>query len=253
MLLVGNSNVRGLDSRLLNPLFVRKHVLAEKTLRGAAEFLKSTDVSPRQYVIVQAIDNDIGEISPKMIIERIEELVGICRSRFPGVELYVVEPLGRYLVDGPQVYWRNAVRVCEMLASVVGISVVSIPGNLRTADAVLFVRERGCYIHLNSDGVGALSRVYRSCFLGGRRDGGSREGVARGKGVQVEGSVDVDSGRGRWFGRAANKQVGGMIENVVGSDSVKGRGADKGEADKDVGNRFGLLVHTLIEGLSKFT
>ena len=253
VLLVGNSNVRGLDSRLLNPLFVRKHVLAEKTLRGAAEFLKSTDVSPRQYVIVQAIDNDIGEISPKMIIERIEELVGICRSRFPGVELYVVEPLGRYLVDGPQVYWRNAVRVCEMLASVVGISVVSIPGNLRTADAVLFVRERGCYIHLNSDGVGALSRVYRSCFLGGRRDGGSREGVARGKGVQVEGSVDVDSGRGRWFGRAANKQVGGMIENVVGSDSVKGRGADKCEADKDVGNRFGLLVHTLIEGLSKFT
>ena len=63
----------------------------------------------------------------------------------------------------------------------------------------------------------------------------------------------MDSGRGRWFGRAANKQVGGMIENVVGSDSVKGRGADKGGADKDVGNRFGLLVHTLIEGLSKFT
>ena len=245
VLLVGNSNVRGLDSRLLNPLFVRKHVLSEKTLRGAAEFLKSTDVSPRQYVIVQAIDNDIGEISPKMIIERIEELVGICRSRFPGVELYVVEPLGRYLVDGPQIYWRNAVRVCEMLASVVGINVVSIPGKLRTADAVLFVRERGCYIHLNSDGVGALSRVYRSCFLGGRRDGDSREGVARGKGVHVEGSVDVDSGRGRRFGRAENRQVG--------SDSVKGRGADKGEADKDVGDRFGLLVHTLIEGLSRFT
>lgn len=245
VLLVGNSNVRGLDSRLLNPLFVRKHVLAEKTLRGAAEFLKSTDVSPRQYVIVQAIDNDIGEISPKMIIERIEELVGICRSRFPGVELYVVEPLGRYLVDGPQIYWRNAVRVCEMLASVVGINVVSIPGKLRTADAVLFVRERGCYIHLNSDGVGALSRVYKSCFLGGRRDGDSREGVARGKGVHVEGSVDVDSGRGRRFGRAENRQVG--------SDSVKGRGADKGEADTDVGDRFGLLVHTLIEGLSRFT
>ena len=159
--------------------------------------------------------------------------------------LYVVEPLGRYLVDGPQIYWRNAVRVCEMLASVVGINVVSIPGKLRTADAVLFVRERGCYIHLNSDGVGALSRVYRSCFLGGRRDGDSREGVARGKGVHVEGSVDVDSGRGRRFGRAENRQVG--------SDSVKGRGAAKGEADKDVGDRFGLLVHTLIEGLSRFT
>ena len=62
---------------------------------------------------------------------------------------------------------------------------------------------------------------------------------------ETEGSVDVDSGRGRRFGRAENRQVG--------SDSVKGRGADKGKADTDVGDRFGLLVHTLIEGLSRFT
>ena len=77
--------------------------------------------------------------------------------------------------------------------------------------------------------------------------------MGHGKGVHVEGSGDADSGRVRWFGCAVNRNVGARIENVVSSDSVKGRDADKGEADEDVGSQFDLLMHTLIEGLSRFT
>ena len=139
--------------------------------------------------------------------------------------------------------------VCDMLASVEGIRVVAIPVNLKTANSVLFVRERGGYIHLNSDGVGALSRVYRNCFLGDRREDG-----ARAKGTSVASSIGVDGGQWR-FEYVVDKNTGdhGRVENMASSGSVMGRGGDKGEADKDVGSRFGLLVNTLIEGLSRFT
>ena len=255
VLIVGNSNVRGLDSRFLKPLFATKHVLGDKTLRGAAEFLRSTEISPRQSLIIQAIDNDIGEVSNGEIIQKIEEIVHICHSRFPGVTVNIVEPLGRCYVNGPQVYWKNAVRLCDMLSSVTGVQVVAIPDNLRRADATLFVRERGGFIHLNSDGVGALSRIYKDYFLGVGKHGGGRDGEARGKKLHVAGGIDVDVGRGR-DRCAADRDAGvdhGRVRRVANSGSGVGRGGDKCVADKDVGSRFGLLVHTLIEGLSKFT
>ena len=86
-------------------------------------------------VVIQAIDNDIGVISPIDIIKTIEEIVDICRSRFPNLAEYVVEPLGRCLVDSPHVYWRTAARVCGMRSSVTRIKVIAIPTNLKTAYA----------------------------------------------------------------------------------------------------------------------
>ena len=40
VLLVGNSNIRGLDPRFLSPLFTSKHTLQDKTLRGTVLLLK---------------------------------------------------------------------------------------------------------------------------------------------------------------------------------------------------------------------
>ena len=317
VLLVGNSNVRDLDPRILKPLFLTKHVLDKKTLRGAANYLKDTDICPRGSVVVQAIDNEIGVLSPSEIIKTIGEIVDICKSRFPGVAVYVVEPLGRSVAEDPQKYWRTAARMCEMLYTVPGIQVVSIPANLKTADATLFVRERGGYIHLNRDGVGALSRAYTNHFVGGGRGGGGhvkglrmardgdrggyryaavgagtsysadradgvdhgrvgnmtkmvncvggavgrsdgRDGGPREKGSSVAKGADGDGGRVRsryMFDGASgvDHENGRNKTNVAKGGGVVVRGGDEGGANREDGNRFGLLVHTLIEGLSKFT
>ena len=211
VLIVGNSNIRELHPKFLKPLFVKKHLLHEKTLRGAAEYLKKTDVKPSKYIVVQAIDNDVNEVPTKEIISTINVIKNVCESRFPDVKLFLMEPLGRCTSIRPRLYWDKATGLCSLLSSLEGIDIIKIPARLKKADATLFYRERDGYIHLNRSGIGALSNVYRDTLL-----------------VVDRKTDSPDQMRGR---------------NV--SDVVK-----TSEVEPD---RFGLLVQTLIKGLSSFT
>ena len=243
ILVVGNSNVRGLDAGCLRPRFVVKRVLDDKTLRGAADFLQSTDIQPRESIVIQALDNDIGEVSNDNIVRKLEDIVRICKSRFPGVMIHVFEPLGRCYAVSPHVYWSNAGRLCEMISAVEGIHVVRIPARLKRADATLFLRERGGFVHLNGKGVGVLTDVYRDGFLGVCAPGGTGH---------TAGGKDVYRSRGesRVFDRNGGVSRGGKAR-VKGSGDV-GVGSDGSKADRNGGGQFGLLVRTLIDGLSRF-
>ena len=54
-----------------------------------------TDIQPGECILIQALGNDIGEVLNDDILRKLEEFMCICKSRFPGVLLHVVEPLGR--------------------------------------------------------------------------------------------------------------------------------------------------------------
>ena len=213
VLIVGNSNIRQLDPKFLKPLFVKKHLLQEKTLRGAAEYLKTTDVKPSKYIVVQAIDNDVSDVPNKEIISTVNDIKIICQSRFPDAKLFIMEPLGRCTSSRPRLYWDKATGLCTLLSSLEGIDVIKIPSRLKKADATMFFRERDGYIHLNHSGIGALSKVYRDTLL-----------------------VNV--------GDRKTDNPGQMSAHNV-------RDFEKtNEVEPD---RFGLLVQTLIKGLSSLT
>ncbi len=254
VLVVGNSNVRDLDAGFLHPKFVVKHVLDDKTMRGAAAFLQSTDIRPRGNIVIQALDNDIGEVSNDNIVRKLEEIVRICRSRFPGVMLHVFEPLGRCNAVSPHVYWANADRLCGMISAVEGIHVVRIPARLKRADSSLFLRERGSFVHLNGKGIGVLTGVYRDGFLGVCAPGTLRNGVdGSGTGYTADGK-DVYRSRGesRVFDRNGGGSRGGKTGEKGMVNGDVGVGSDGSTADRNGGGQFGLLVRTLIDGLSRF-
>jgi hypothetical protein len=161
VLIIGNSNIREIHPKFLNPLFAKKHVLREKNLRGATEYLKMTDVIPTKYIVIQAIDNDVSDVPTMEIISYINEIKDICKSRFPDVRLFVMEPLGRCSSSNPRLYWDKATHLCTLLSSLEGIDIIKLPSRLKKADVTLFHRERGGYIHLNRSGIDALSNVYR--------------------------------------------------------------------------------------------
>ena len=249
VLVVGNSNVRGLDAGFLHPKFVVKRVLDDKSLRGAAAFLQSTDIRPRGNIVIQALDNDIGEVSNDNIVRKLEEIVRICRSRFPGVMLHVFEPLGRCNAVSPHVYWANADRLCGMISAVEGIHVVRVPARLKRADSSLFLLERGGFVHLNGKGVGVLTGVYRDGFLGVCAPGTLRNGVDGSGTEYTAGGKDVYRSRGE--SRVFDRNGGGSRGGKTGERGM-GVGSDGSKADRNGGGQFGLLVRTLIDGLSRF-
>ena len=106
------------------------------------------------------LDNDISDSSPKEISSKINDIINICSYRFPGVKLFVLEPLGRCYSNKPDIYWNNATELCKILVKVGGISVIEVPPKLKIADGNLFIRERNGFIHLNHHGVVALENVY---------------------------------------------------------------------------------------------
>ena len=165
VLIVGNSNVRRLSPRFLNPFFTVKHLLKDKSMCGAVEFLKTTDIKPQKYIVIQALDNDICNVKNTEIIARIHDILRICKTKFPDVKICIMEPLGRCCSVKPHLYWDNASRLCEILTNVGGIIVVRIPPRLKKADSTLFEHEPSGYIHLNDEGIRVLTEVYRNNLL----------------------------------------------------------------------------------------
>ena len=226
VLIVGNSNIRGLSPRFLQPLFVVKHILDDKTMRGAAKFLQSTDICPRKSIIIQAIDNDIGTLPNADIVSKLEQIIRICNSRFPGVDVHLVEPLGRCCDERPGIYWRNADLLCDMISSVTGLKVIKISNmDLKRAGYALFKRERGGFIHLNDKGINALSNVYKDYF------------------TKVNTHVDIQ----------VSKSCGrDRVTRVADRNNRLTEHGDGSLMDCDDRDRFGLLVRTLIKSLSSF-
>ncbi len=255
VLIVGNSNVRKLNPRLFKPEFTVKHVLNDKTLSGAVNFLKNTDVSPRKSIVLQAIDNDIGNVTNDEIMSMIDQFKSVCEKRFPGVKLFVLEPLGR-CTNGARLYWDRAGQICSRISSLAGIRVIKLPPSLKNADAVFYEHEREGFIHLNSEGIRVLTDVYRRVLIGERSVSGVRDpSSVRNFGDMRKNNVELrrvsrvsDAGMRKTteVRRFHDKRDVGGSSDVASSDRecrITNGGGD---------DRFGHLINTLIEGLARF-
>lgn len=255
VLIVGNSNVRKLNPRLFHPEFTVKHLLNDKTLSGAITFLKNTDVRPRKNIILQVIDNDIGNVTNDEIISMIEQLISVCENRFPGVKLFVLEPLGRCTNNGARLYWDRASQICRMLASLAGIRIIKIPSSLKNADSVLYDHERGGFIHLNGEGIRVLSDVYKRVLIEERSVYGMRDtGRVRNFRDMKKNNVAL-----RGFSRVGDAGLRKTTEvrkfhdkRDGGSSDVTGSHRDCRITNSGGDDSFGQLINTLIEGLARF-
>ena len=124
VLIVGNSNVGGLDPRFIKPLYTMKHLLEKKNIRGALDYLKHTIIKPKRAIIIQAIDNDICVLPTENIMQLLKEIHDLCKSKYPNVELFVLEPLGRYTSKNPQLYWNKATTLCSSLSSLDEVCII---------------------------------------------------------------------------------------------------------------------------------
>ena len=177
VLVITNSNGAGLDARkLLKPLYTTKKVLEQKNLEGAEKFIHGTDIKPEKMVILQILDNSIGYKSSDQCGSKLLDIIKLCHSKWPGVTVKVVEPLGRKFYD-PVVnerYCTIADRLCQSLPGLVGEeNVIHIPNILKSPDESHFDREANGLIHLNRDGYKLLAMAYKDWVLQRSRPSGT--------------------------------------------------------------------------------
>ena len=69
-LLISNSHGQALDPKMLKPDFTLKKVLEKwkKTIQGAHDFVKETNVNPKKSIVFQVLDNELHLIKQLTIL-----------------------------------------------------------------------------------------------------------------------------------------------------------------------------------------
>ena len=115
------------------------------------------------------LENDISNKgNPSEIIDDLKSVLDLCKLKFPGVTVRVVEPLGRSIsAQQDRRYNQCANFLASQLNLMVGReNVIPCPQILKTATKRFFINERSGLIHLNKSGIELLSRSYQESILG---------------------------------------------------------------------------------------
>ena len=172
-LVITNSNGSGLVPKpLLKPMFTHKHVLETKNLEGAEHFIRTTDIKPQKFVILQILDNSLGYKSADQCMTKLMDIVKLCNTKWPNVNVKIVEPLGRELNDPitNNKYSVTADAIRNSLPNVFGVrNVIVLPDDIKSASEKYFKREPRGLIHLNRDGYKLLAISYKDNIYGRSR------------------------------------------------------------------------------------
>ena len=160
-LIVGNSQTRDIDKNR-----VYKHKVVEvktldngkKHLDGALEYVKTCNLNPK-VILLQAASNSLDSGSSiDSCLEKCQEIVQTCKSRFPNSHVCLSESLPRKTGDNSKRgYNQKCMEFNARLDSVSGATIVRHP-NLNNTNTPSYQNDR---IHLSEKGIARLIGNYK--------------------------------------------------------------------------------------------
>ena len=99
VLLIGTSIIKDIDTqRMSNDKIVKKHVLKQKAIEGALEFISNLEGNIKTFLL-QIGSNDLKQDSSTSVYHGIEKVIKLITTKFPGSKVLVSGLLPRWKIN----------------------------------------------------------------------------------------------------------------------------------------------------------
>ena len=169
ILCITNSLGKDIDAgKIFAPKFTNKQVLSDKSIEGAISFVNTCDIQPKDAVVFHVIENSISVTSDnsEQVMDGVGELVTTAKNKWPNINIFLVEPIGRKFKDGLKTdfYVNTAQVVRQSLSNVVSNDFIIKTPLLHEVKFETFMQD---WVHLKPRGMGALCLSYKKVVYKG--------------------------------------------------------------------------------------
>ena len=191
-LLIGNSNSQAVPPSFMYPEWSTKAKLEQYNMKGAQDFIRNTQIKPKKRVIFAILDNELSydRKDGDTIIKELRYTKNLAERKWPTVEVYIMEPIGRKFTTQrhTDIYNEKANLVVSKLHEVVDRkNIIKVPDILKNPSTDYFREEPTGLIHLNHAGVQEVVSMFRNHFsLPMFKNHSPRNTTGRSQGTQMD-------------------------------------------------------------------